>query len=644
MTLFNQINSFLLGLFLLVMSSLVYFQFTQTKTFVDSRIEVDLNNTTNALALMLKPYLETGDTAAVETIINVVFEGGFYKKVSLTWLENNKTQVWDNPTKVEGIPEWFLGLDLFQAKSTENTINNGWIQLATLKLEANTAVSYAQLWLVMRNTLITFAILFAVCLMVLRVRLKSILAPLHRVAEQAKLIAKREFQPDLAIPETIELEEVVLAINSMSGQLQSVFTQLDKEVVSLKNEKLTDSVSKLPNRLYLNGQLESWIKEPGYGGLLLARLDWLDEIDEQYGYQIRDNTIQILAKEMQQALPQVAPSIIARISHKEFVFLVTKASAEKLRVYLQSTIRLINQAMVSANYDEEKRFSIGVATRVQGLTASKLLANADDALQFALEKQKTSHWFENTKDQDVVEWQDRILEAIASRSFKLQWHPSVCFQNNEVLHREIYSGLSIEDEIVRAAQFMPYVEQLGLGSQFDQSLIDSITTHPSLLANQENIAINITQDSVLDFNFHSWLSSFLRRQKQPGRFSFEIQEGTILANLKQSQNFVNLVKQWGGKIGVDNYGREMGSLSYLQTIKPHYVKLDQALSCNTNSEMESEDLTQRLILSRAVINTARGLSIQVIITAIEDTEQLERVSGLQATAYQGFITPPSVIG
>ena len=645
MTLFNQINSLLLGLFLLVVTSLAYFQFTETKGFMESQMSSDLNNTTNALTLMLKPHLETGDVASAETVINVIFEGGFYKKVSLTWLDNDKTQVWDSPVKVNGVPQWFLNLDLFGTQSTESTITNGWIQLATLKLEANPAIGYSQLWKVMYDTFITLTLLFVLSLIILRFRLKKILAPLHRVAGQAQLIAKREFQPDLETPDTIELKEVVLAINSMSGQLQTMFSQLDTEVVSLKSEKLTDKVSQLPNRLYLNAQLESWIKDPGYGGVLIARLDWLEQIDEQFGYQVRDNTIQILAKEMQQTLPSIAPCVIARISSREFVFLVTKASPEQLKVYVQSVIRMINQAMVSASYKDEEEFAIGVAVRTQGITASALLGCADDALQYALNNKDVCHWFENDEKEDLEleQWRELLQEAIIQRNFLLQWHPALSFKNDNILQREIYSGLKVEENVIRAAQFMPYIEQLELGSEFDQSLLKDIAEHPTLLANQEKVAINITQDSVLDLNFHTWLGIFLSRQKNPDRFHFEIQESTVLTYPKQSHKFSNIIKQKGGKLGVDHYGREMGSVAYLQSVKPHYVKLDQSLSCNLSNDMEVDELTERLALTRAVINTARGLGIEVIITAVEDNEQLNRLKGLHASGYQGFITPPSYI-
>jgi len=644
MTMFKQIRSFLFTLFLVVVCSLLYFQFTQTKDFMDTQIESDLNNTTHALTLMLKPHLETGDIAAAETVINVIFEGGFYKKVSLTWLSDQHTQNWENPIRVEGVPDWFLSLNLFDEKGTTSTINNGWMQLATLKIEANPAIGYRQLWRVMSNTVFILLALFVVSLLVLQIRLNKILTPLHRIAAQAKLIAKREFQPDLTLPKTKELKEVVLAINSMSGQLQNVFSQLDKEVISLKNDKLTDHVSQLPNRLFLNAQLQSWINDPGYGGVLIARLDWLETIHKELGYQVRDNTIKILAKEMQTILPTIAPCVIARISKREFAFLVTKATPEQLKVYLQNVIRLINQA-IQSTHSSDDTFTVGLAARTEDIAASQLLANADTALKYALKNKKVSHYYQNDETQpiSISQWQEHLQEAIEKRQFLLQWHPTTSFTNNNILHHEIYTRLSIDNEVIRAAQFMPKIESLGLGNQFDQSLLEAISASSTILAAEAKVAINITQDSILDAQFHEWLDSFLKRQANSNQFYFEVRETTILAYPEQSLHFANIVKVNSANIGIDNCGREMGSLLYLQSIKPNYVKLDQSLSCNPKSKMEMGELQEQLEIAQAVINIGRGLEIDVIITGVEDAEQLDIISSLSATGYQGFITPPNDI-
>ena len=164
---------------------------------------------------------------------------------------------------------------------------------------------------------------------VLHLRLKVILKPLYEVARHARDVSERKFHSDMAMPSTIELKEVVGAINSMSGQLKHVFSALDEEVDSLKKHTLCDQVSQLPNRLYLTGQLNSWLSEPDLGALLLADFSWLDEIHSKYGYQMRDQTIKTLSNKLTTELPLSSEALVARISNTEFAFLIRKADKEQ---------------------------------------------------------------------------------------------------------------------------------------------------------------------------------------------------------------------------------------------------------------------------------------------------------------------------
>ncbi|MFT4836982.1 MAG: nitrate/nitrite-specific signal transduction histidine kinase, partial [Psychromonas sp.] len=64
-------------------------------------------------------------------------------------------------------------------------------------------------------------------------------------------ITQRKFSEDLPLPKITELKKVVAAVNAMSGQLKLVFNSLDEQVTILKNDKLFDGVSQLPNRQHL---------------------------------------------------------------------------------------------------------------------------------------------------------------------------------------------------------------------------------------------------------------------------------------------------------------------------------------------------------------------------------------------------------
>lgn len=640
MTLFNQINSLLFGLFLLVMSSLVYFQFTETREFMSNQMQSDLNNASTSLSLMLKPHLETGDEVTVETLVNVIFEGGFYQKINLTWLADNKEQIWNNPVAVEGVPQWFLDLDLFQAQNKEIIITSGWLQLATLKIESNPAIGYLELWRIMNDTLMVLATLFLISIGLLRIRLKAILKPLHDVAVHAGDIALRKFAPDMPLPKTTELKGLVSAVNSMSGQLKLVFSALDDEVSSLKNDKLFDTVSHLPNRQYLTGQLNSWLDEPGFGALLLADFEWLDEIHSKFGFQVRDETIKVLAKKLQTALPADVEAIIARISNTEFAFLITHGDKPQITKYLQSLIRLINQEMLNADCQPNSGFAIGISERTEGISRVELLSQADNALQIALNENKRSAWFYIKEQQEFSreEWRERLTKAISNNQFIFLWQPVHNSDTGAVIQREIYSSLEIEGKTVKAGQFMPYIERLSLGAQLDRYLLESIIKEQITDINSEPVAINLTRESLANLEFHSWLQNYLTEINCPEKLHFELPESGINSHLDNCIKLAEIIKSSGAQFGIDNCGRQMGSLDYLQKLKPYYIKLDLSLSCY-NSE-DQEDNQQNLELCRALVNIARGLDIKVIITGIEDEKHLHTVKSLRTDGYQGYIYPP----
>ncbi|MFT5880888.1 MAG: diguanylate cyclase (GGDEF)-like protein [Moritella sp.] len=635
MTLFKQIYSLLFGLFLLVMSSLVYFQFTETRDFMTNQMESELDNTSTSLSLMLKPHLQTGDMAAAETLVNVIFEGGFYRKVSLTWLADQQLQSWENPVVVEGVPQWFIDLDLFEAQSKETLITSGWLQLAKLKIEAHPGIGYRELWRVMNNTLMIISILFLLSVLILHICLKSLLRPLDEIAIHASEIAQRVFNPDMPLPVTTELKVVVQAINSMSGQLKQVFNTLDSEVDCLRKDNLIDHASNLPNRQYLAGQMNSWLMEPGYGGLLLVKMDWLEDIHSKYGYQVRDETIRVLALRMQAQLPTIAEGVIARISNTEFAFLITKGEHQQITAYLQSLIRLINQEMSKAGCVPNSNYAIGVTERAGDMTPSELLAQADNALQQAVADNKASSWFNSQSQQEFnrEQWRNRLTDAISHNQFVFQWQPILQTDTAEVLQRELYCRLKIDDQLVRAGQFMPYVELLSLGSQLDRCLLETLVDQGILAINNEPVAVNLTHDSLVDPLFHSWLAEFLQRTPFAERIYFEIPESGANNNLADCIHLCELIRAGGAHFGIDQCGRQMGSLSYLQQLKPHYVKLDQSLAFYSNNQQNNE-------LCRALVNIAKGLNIKVIITAIENQQQLDQVKSLRTDGYQGYISAP----
>lgn len=636
MTLFRQIYSLLFSLFLLVIASLGYVQFTETQSFLTKQMESDLNNASTSLGLMLAPALQAGDTAAAETLVNVIFEGGYYQNIKLTWMVDGKQKEWNNPLTIEDVPQWFINLNLFKTIKKESTITSGWLQLAQLEITAHPGFGYHELWRIMSNTIIVFSLLFLVAIFTARVGLTWILKPLHTLSEHAKSIAARQFGPDMALPKTAELKDLVIAFNTMSAQLKQVFHSLDEEVGALRKKNLIDPASGLPNRQYVVSRLNGWLSEPSSGVVFLAKLDWLEEVHSKYGYQVRDETIRLMGEKFQQQLNEIAPSVIGRIAAYEFAFLVTDVEHDQISKYLQTLIRTINQEMSKAGCKPNEDFAIGVAERIGKMDVSDILAQADNALQKARQDNKIFHWFATTEQQLFTreQWRDNLSHAISNKKFKFRWQQIQFCDNDGVAQRELYCQLELGDKIVHAGQFMPYIELLSLGALLDKCLIETVYEQKLLERNYEPLAINLTHQSINDSQFHEWLNHFLRNATFVERICFEIPEAGVYSNLQSCQLLCNIIRDNGAKFGIDHFGRQFGSMAYLQELRPSYVKLDQSFAYYDETHHNSE-------LCRALINVAKGLDIQVIVTGIQEKAQLERFNELRTDAYQGFIAPPA---
>ncbi|MCH1920169.1 EAL domain-containing protein [Shewanella sp. A3A] len=637
MTLFRQLYSLLFGLFLLVIASLGYVQFNETRSFLSKQMESDLNNASHSLGLMLVPALEAGDMATVETLVNVIFEGGYYQQVELTWMVDGKQQTWNNAIRVRGVPQWFIDLGFFPTIDRESTITSGWIQLAKLKITAHPGYGYNELWRIMSNTIIVFSILFLIAIITARFGLSWILKPLNEIAEHAKSVARREFGPDMKPPKTLELKDVVEAFNSMSAQLKQIFSALDEEVSELRTKNLVDGVSGLPNRQYMTGRIASWLSEPSSGALILSQLTWLEDVHRRYGYQVRDETIKLLSQRLQENVSGAGETVVARISAYEFAFLLINVEREQTSKYLQQLLRTINQEMVKAGCKPNEDYGIGITERGSSgdATVSSILGKADNALQLALREHKTYHWYESSEQQLFTreQWRDKLVAAINNKQFRFRWQAIQQVGTSKYLQREIFCQLQVEDKQVHAGQFMPYVELLSMGSLLDRCLIEKIVEERLVDKVEQPIAINLTHQSISDVTFHEWLGQFLKENHHRGLLTFELPESSIYSDNSACEALCRILRDSGASFGIDHFGRQFGSMNYLQSFRPAYVKLDQSFAQFDDNERNTE-------LCRALVNVAKGLDISVIVTGIQEQAQLDRFIPLKVNGYQGFILPP----
>lgn len=114
--------------------------------------------------------------------------------------------------------------------------------------------------------------------------------------------------------------------------------------------------------------------------------------------------------------------------------------------------------------------------------------------------------------------------------------------------------------LVLPMAFISAAERYHLMSAIDQWVISTfLQKYKILLQNSptsETIySINLSGTSLNDPNFSNFLQKQLSQTSIPlSNICFEVAETTVIANLIQVTNFIHLIKSFGCRFAIDNFG------------------------------------------------------------------------------------------
>ncbi len=632
MTLYRQLLITMLLLFVMLFVTAYSVQFSSTRSSLAQQQETTVINTVTSLGLALTPYLETSDTVGAESVINAVFDGGFYHKVKLELLAANKVIEREHEITLSGVPQWFINLKLFEGAKHEAVLTSGWLQLAQLSVEGHPSQAYYQLWQGMSQLAIWFVVCFVVVWAMLVLALRYLLKPLHDIELQAREIELNHFGKAIPLPSTRELQEVVKAINTMSGKLELQFKEQADEAERLRHKTFMDEVSGLGNRSYFLSQSQSWISERSEGTVLLVAVDMLERLYLDEGFAARDTMIKAIATNLRQLCQRFNDFALARISTNEFALLVPESDNERLAMLGEEINRFIAELVI--NPVSNRNISVVGAAVVQaGDSIGLLLTRADNALNQARMNAAGAVVIKHQIQKNELgrlAWKQLVEEALIEDSFELSSQAVFDFKG-QLQHEELYIAITKDGVAHGAGSFLSVVEQFKLGEKLDlhilQRALEQLATAPSL-----KLAVNLTAYSCSQSSFWHQVDLLISQHKeQAERLLLELPESVFVANKAALMAPLNSLKvAWG----IDHFGRHFDLLTKFGDLKPHYVKLDPGYS----SQVAMPNYDDAFLA--AVCRAAHNMGAQTIATRVETEQQVAILKTLYVDAYQGFVSPP----
>lgn len=638
MTLYKQLVSWMTAVFLLLLISVFAIEFRTTQTFLENQQRSEVNNTINSMGLALAPYLENEDKVAAESVINALFDGSYYSAVRLTLLSTNEEIVRVYPIKIENVPKWFTDLNLFRTISENRVITSGWIQLAEVEIVTHPGYAYQQLWNSLTQLGMIFFIVIGLGIVVISMVVKRALSPLQSIVIKMKEVSENNFDTKLAKPKTKDLEAVISGINSMSSQISLSFKAQVQEAEKLRDQVYLDPISGLGNRSFFMGQLNTWLSESSKGGIAILKVNFINRVYEQDGYEAGDALVYQLANLLKATLPS-SNVTLTRLNSSEFGFIFPNIEEVELKLAAENIIAYTQDIKGDPTATAPVDAELGVVFNENRKTTTEILSLVDNALTQAHATPELLFGFIADESQHQLmgkqQWKQFVDEAISEQLFNFTLQLATA-RIGTVFHQEVFSAIEKEGQRYSANQYLFALEQLNETTSFDQFVISTMLERIKTKEITQPVAINLANGSVANPSFVRWLTAILKKNKEAmPLLHFEIQESAFIESEDHTALLCNVIRESGAEFGVDNYGRNFESLEYIKVFRPKYVKLDYLFT------HQLDDEKQRYILT-SISRTAQSLGITTIASRVENKEQLELLSEHHIDVFQGFFVNEKV--
>ncbi|WP_036193636.1 putative bifunctional diguanylate cyclase/phosphodiesterase [Marinobacter daepoensis] len=428
-------------------------------------------------------------------------------------------------------------------------------------------------------------------------------------------------------------------------ELEQEIDQRKAMQINLERLESTDTLTGLANRRFFMEDLAHTIniadRQMRQIALVMLDLDRFQMLNDSLGHQFGD---ELLIKVSERLNGLSNERILVAYSGGD-EFMVCQQQVEDI----DDVIHLLGQIKqcFSAPFDVHGEAhgitaTMGVAVYPQsGLDADTLLRNADIALYRAKEQGRNSYQFytEGMQDREVLRLElDRDLsQALANDEFVLYFQPQLNLETGRINSVEaLIRWQHPVRGLLPPAEFIPLAEESGriteIGRWVVRAACRQLTRWKGTPCEHLRIAVNLSGRELDDDTLIDHIRQTLNSEGvAPSRLEVELTEEIFIQNIEHNLNQLSQLHQLGVHLAIDDFGVGYSSLGYLRDFPVDLLKIDRSFIT---------DVTERhddAVITRAVINLAHNLGIQVVAEGVETEEQLHFLKAHRCNLVQGYL-------
>lgn len=469
-------------------------------------------------------------------------------------------------------------------------------------------------------------------------------------------LGRKQFEETLMLNGKVNHIEIRIAAsghNELLVVLRDISERKESEQRIL-NLVLYDQLTGLPNRRYLEDELQRYLASPSAAddkvALLFCSIDRLAKINESFGLKCGEQLLVEVGGRLKEGLEHIYQNEhglnvvsyrLARFSENEFAIMLNHMGDgnEAYRVSQLMQDMVVDPFNIE-HHDIYITMSVGIAFYPDdSVDPLKLVEMADQAANLALQSGNQISCYSaqlNDQAQRKLAIERNLRKALERDEFQLYFQPKLCVADEQFLSAEVLlRWTNCELGFVSPGEFIPIAEQDEMILEISRFVVTEAFRLGAKLLHElgldVKLAINLSpqqfgqeQDLV---NF--CLSKLAEVDMLPSNFELEITENVLIDDVDYTTKQLDELRQHGFSIAIDDFGTGYSSMSYLTRFNINTLKIDQSF-INTFDDPRSQKLIETLIVM------GKKLNMQIVAEGVETQQQLAFLQLNQCDFVQGY--------
>lgn len=461
--------------------------------------------------------------------------------------------------------------------------------------------------------------------------------PIKDDAEVTGFIVFEAFENELNMPREKESASLLVIANLLSIATKKI----DQESELFKNAYY-DSITGLPNRYYMLGEIQKEIDEYGEENpfaIFILDVDNFSDVNNVYGHEVGDELIAAIAARYTSCIAECGR--LSRFSGDNFMMMVPLTNKKNPTEIVEMILNKLVKPFVLDDKDFFITGSVGAAIYPQDAgDARTLIKNADLAKYESKKSGVNSYVFYsdylNQKAINKTVLIAGLNKALDNNELFTEYQPLVDFKTLQIVGAEVLLRWASPNlGLISPAQFIPLAEQTGIIHKIGNFVLhqgmDLIKKIEKLGLPPIRISVNISGEQFRDAGFANSLKKMLvEKNIRPEFLELELTERIVMAEQGFVIGAMNQLKELGVTIAIDDFGIEYSSLSRLKILPIDFLKVDKIFIDDLEFSEKDRHIAQ-MISQLATI-----LKIKVTAEGVETKNQFDFLRGSLYDMAQGY--------